>query len=196
MVFNVSVSIFLFCYIDGEIKVAKPKGINLPFLKFGLSESSGTDLNGAVHSFLSSKNILAREINQLKTRISKDKKTINVDYFAIINQEINHETIWESVIEDDSDATKELISLSWRTHISSKFLDNVFTITELRLVTESLIGEKLNNSRYRDRIEKAELLKAIPGKKIIEGKGKPAQLYKINPSFYGNFYCKSLTKAT
>jgi 8-oxo-dGTP diphosphatase len=79
------------------------------------------------------------------------------------------------------------------TNISTYLLNKNFTITELREVTEYLIDVKLDNSRFRDRIKKTDIITEVDGQ-FKKGVQRPAQLYSRNDNFRGCFYPKSLTK--
>lgn len=90
-------------------------------------------------------------------------------------------------------ALQRLNSKAEYTNISTYLLNKNFTIKELREVTEYLIDEKLDNSRFRDRIKKTDIILEVEGE-FQTGVQRPAQLYCRNDKFKGYFYPKSLTK--
>ncbi len=139
--------------------------------------------------------------------------TVNVAYLAIINEEEEFEyqddsykTYWldvEEVINSKELAFnhKEVLISAYKrlkfkaeyTPISCHLLGDTFTIKELRELTEQLIEEKLDNSRFRDRLKKSGMLIEVQGE-FKKGANRPAQLYKLNSDYNGFFYPKSLTK--
>jgi len=72
-------------------------------------------------------------------------------------------------------------------------LGESFTIKEFKDLTEYLIEEKLDNSRFRDRIKKTDILTPVDGE-YKKAANRPAQLYQFNSEYKGFFYPKSLTK--
>lgn len=90
-------------------------------------------------------------------------------------------------------ALQRLTSKAEYTNVCTYLLNSHFTIKELREVTQYLIDEKLDNSRFRDRIKKTDIILEVEGQ-FKTGVQRPAQLYRRNDDFKGYFYPKSLTK--
>lgn len=140
--------------------------------------------------------------------------TINSCFYSILREsEVTmihdtqeFETVWVSVEEALSYELafnhNEVLQLAFDRMLSSAeyttapvlFLDEKFTINQLRILTEILIDQKIDNSRFRDRIKKSEVLVEINGEEK-KGANRPAQLYSLNPEHKGCFYPKSLTKS-
>lgn len=138
--------------------------------------------------------------------------TINNTYFALAQKsdviELNNkkfETEWVSIDillnkklafnhnEVLITAIERLKAKAEYTNIICYLLPEKFTISELKHLTEYLIDEKLDNSRFRDRISKTDIILEVEGE-FKTGIQRPAQLYKINHNYNGFFYPKSLTK--
>jgi len=99
----------------------------------------------------------------------------------------NHKEILVSAVNQVKDWAK------YNTH-SLRLLPDMFTISEFRDITEYLLGAKLNNSRFRDRVSKTdEIIIPVEGE-FKTGSNRPAQLYRYNPDYKGDFYPRSLTK--
>lgn len=139
--------------------------------------------------------------------------TINVGYIALLREdEVKHisaldpfETRWVAV-EDLGDTQlafnhNEVLNDAYKRlcykagYSSSVFhlLPDHFTISELREMLELLLDVKLDNSRFRDRIKKSGVLSEVKGK-TKAANHRPAQVYKVNSKYEGDFYPKSLTK--
>lgn len=78
------------------------------------------------------------------------------------------------------------------TPIAAYLLEEEFTILEFKSIIEYFIDEKLDNSRFRDRIQKSDVLIGLD--KFKHGNNRPAQLFTLNFSAKDIFYPKSLTK--
>lgn len=72
------------------------------------------------------------------------------------------------------------------------FLPKEFTIRELRILTSLLIDQPLDDSRFRQRIEKTGILIKCEGK-MKKGANRPAQLFIYNDDYEGFFYPRSVT---
>lgn len=140
--------------------------------------------------------------------------TVNSCFYSILRKsevvtlhdEQEFETVWLPVEEVLNQKLafnhNEVLTLAYQRLLSSAeyttspslFLDEKFTISELRTVTEVLIGQKIDNSRFRDRIKKSGILIECEGEEK-KGANRPAQLYSLNSEHDGYFYPKSLTKA-
>ena len=79
-----------------------------------------------------------------------------------------------------------------------KLLPDSFTIATIKGLIEFLVGEPINDSRFRDRVRKRNLI--IPVKlngKILKGApggagGQPPIIYTLNKEFAGSFFPRSL----
>lgn len=72
------------------------------------------------------------------------------------------------------------------------FLAKKFTIRELRILTSLLIEQALDDSRFRQRIEKTGILIKCEGE-MKKGANRPAQLFEYNEAYDGFFYPRSVT---
>lgn len=79
------------------------------------------------------------------------------------------------------------------TALTAHLLGDAFTISEFKTLVEILIDRKLDNSRFRDRIKKSDVLIAHTDQ-FTTGSNRPAQLYKLNEDYKDYFYPVSLTK--
>lgn len=138
--------------------------------------------------------------------------TINSGYYSILREsevsqvenEQQFETIWMNV----EDAMKldlafnhnEVLEMAFQkvkaaaeyTTAPIHFLDEKFTISELRELTSLLIDQKLDNSRFRSRIKDSGILIPCEGE-MKKGANRPAQLFRYNENFNGFFYPRSIT---
>lgn len=79
-----------------------------------------------------------------------------------------------------------------------KLLPERFTIPTLKTLVEVLVGESINDSRFRDRVKKRSLIEPVIVKgKVLkgtpgEGGGPPPIIYTLNKEFAGSFFPKSL----
>lgn len=90
-------------------------------------------------------------------------------------------------------AYKRLKAKAEYTPLTAHLLEENFTINEFRTLVELLIDKKLDNSRFRDRIKKTDVL--IPVENHFKtGSNRPAQFYKLNEDYKDFFYPVSLTK--
>ncbi len=90
-------------------------------------------------------------------------------------------------------AYKRLKSKAEYTALTAHMLGESFTIAEFKTLVEILIDTKLDNSRFRDRLKKTDVL--IPlNEQFKLGANRPAQLYKLNEDYTDYFYPISLTK--
>jgi Uncharacterized conserved protein len=174
----------------------------------------------AKHALLVKTNISIPYMEQLHTfsgdHIDPNRiNTINITYFALLRKsdilnisEKNFVSEWmdvDKLLKKDNFAFNhhEVLSLAWNricskaeyTPIATQLLDEKFTIVEFKALTELLMNTKLNNSRFRDRVEKSELLIPCSGE-FENRKTRPAQLYTVNPHIKDFFYPRSMTKAT
>lgn len=204
------ITVTLFCYHDNEIKtLTDDKGLFAPIIS-EFHPNQFKSLCEALELLMAENGLVVNYTEQIQTDMNtlRFDNSLFINYFCIVEaSSILDLSKWLPIEKVNHSNNEELGKLLFNalellkfraghTNIAINFLPKKFTVTELRIITENLLSETLNNSRFRDRLEKAELLKVIPGEKIIEGKGKPAKLFQLNPEFKGNFYPKSLTKAT
>lgn len=206
---------------DAEVFAGK---LSLPNCPFDRQMFSSLD-EAAVYSLDSKTDIKTPKIEQLYTfcgdYIDPERIiTINTTYFSTINKSevssLNNEsntyyTEWieieEALNKPDSHFAfnhKEVLSLAWNrlkakaeyTPVALSMLGESFTITEFRELTEMLIGTELNDSRFRDRVKKSNLLVASgnKSKSPTDKGGKPAAVFSMNSDFKGEFFPRSLTK--
>lgn len=188
----------------------------LPNCFFDISEMATLD-EAAANALASKTNVEVPYVEQIYTfsgnHIDPDRiTTLNIAYLALAQKdqikELNDnkfETKWMSLSvlfnkelafnhnEVLEMALQRLNSKAEYTNISTYLLNKQFTITELREVTEYLMDVKLDNSRFRDRIKKTDIILEVEGQ-FQKGVQRPAQLYSRNDNFKGCFYPKSLTK--
>jgi hypothetical protein len=111
---------------------------------------------------------------------------ISVEKLLDMNLAFNHNEVLEL-------AYKRLKSKAEYTALTAHMLGESFTISEFRNLIELLIEEELDNSRFRDRLKKSDVLIPLPDQFKL-GSNRPAQLYKLNEDYTDYFYPKSLTK--
>lgn len=139
--------------------------------------------------------------------------TVNIGYFALTTEdevkqveEEHFESHWHNVsdlIENHEmafnhkevlkDAFERVKAKAEYTPLTCHLLGQSFTIKEFKELTEYLINEKLDNSRFRDRIKKTDILIPVDGE-YKKAANRPAQVYRFNSNYQGFFYPKSLTK--
>ncbi len=74
--------------------------------------------------------------------------------------------------------------------VALSLLPHETTIPEFKSLTELLIGEALNNTRFRDRIKRSGILVEVTGRKA-SGVTRKSQLYSKSDDFKGHFYPKN-----
>lgn len=90
-------------------------------------------------------------------------------------------------------AYQRLKSKAEYTPLSALLLEDLFTINQFREIIEYLIDKKLDNSRFRDRVKKTDVLIQADNQ-FKTGPNRPAQLYGLNEEYKDFFYPMSLTK--
>jgi len=80
------------------------------------------------------------------------------------------------------------------TPLSAHLLGNSFTISDFKNVIDILMDITLDNSRFRDRIKKSDVLIALENE-FKTGSNRPAQLYELNKDYKDYFYPRSMTKS-
>ena len=77
-----------------------------------------------------------------------------------------------------ADAIERLRSKLDYTDIAVHLLPEAFTLGDFQRVYEIIMQEKLNKSSFRQRVDRAGIVKPIPGE-MRTGSNRPAQLYKF-----------------
>lgn len=206
-------------YKRNEQSEVFPNFIALPNTFYDITIHNNLE-EAAKHALRFKTNIDIPFFEQLETfsgsYIDPDRiNTVNISYIAIINEsDITEVTIENKNFEDNwleveylinnvdmafnhkevlISAYNRLKSKAEYTPIACHLLGNFFSIKELKELTEILINDKLDNSRFRDRIKKSDMLLEVEGA-YKKGANRPAQLYSLNHLYSGFFYPKSLTK--
>ena len=132
-------------------------------------------------------------------RESADRsRSISVSYMALVNSEkietsINYHTneiLWlpvsnlpklafdhNQIIEK---AIERLQNKARYSKVGFSLVKSEFTVPELRVVFEAIIGKKLNPTNFRTKLLKMKILEPVKNKKMIKGRGQPAPIYKLN----------------
>lgn len=118
--------------------------------------------------------------------------TLSVAYIALVSkQELNNVSQWIPVSElaniqlafdHDSIIQQGIKRLTDKVNYSTlpiHLLGDNFTLPQLQSVYENLLGEKLDKSTFRKKIEETGLLKET-GQMLREGAYRPAKIYSIN----------------
>lgn len=171
----------------------------------------------AQFALLEKTSVKLKHIEQIHTfsglYIDPDRiNTVNVCYLSICSKkdiqnvgEMKFECEWmdvESVMKQDLAFNhNEVVEMAYArlkakaeyTALTAHLLGDAFTISEFRTLVELLIDRKLDNSRFRDRIKKSDVLIAQTDQ-FTTGSNRPAQLYKLNENYKDYFYPVSLTK--
>ena len=171
----------------------------------------------AQFALLEKTSVKLKHIEQIHTfsglYIDPDRiNTVNVCYLSICSKkdiqnvgEMKFECEWmavESVMKQDLAFNhNEVVEMAYArlkakaeyTALTAHLLGDSFTISEFRTLVELLIDVKLDNSRFRDRIKKSDVLIALTDQ-FTTGSNRPAQLYKLNENYKDYFYPVSLTK--
>ena len=122
-------------------------------------------------------------------------RVITVAYFALVPHDaVQHrpgsdsaETAWFSMFNLpklafdhaeilDYALTRLRYKLEYTT-VGFQLLPDVFTLTELQMAYETILGEKLDKRNFRRKILSAEILEET-GQKKKDGEGRPAKLYR------------------
>lgn len=190
---------------------------SLPNRFFDITEF--TTLNEAANYALEEKtNISIPQITQFHTfsgnHIDPERiVTINTAFYSILNEkdvaECKGEQPFETEWIDIELALKlelsfnhnEVLEMAFQkvkaaaeyTTAPIHFLEDKFTINDLKELTALLIGQELDNSRFRSRIKKSGILIECEGEKSKKGSFRPSQLYIYNVNYSGYFYPRSLT---
>jgi 8-oxo-dGTP diphosphatase len=66
-----------------------------------------------------------------------------------------------------------------------------FTLPDLQLIYERILGRKMDKSAFRKRIAEADFLEAIPGEKRAAS-NRPAQIYRVKPGHSMIFFDRTI----
>ncbi len=201
---SLTVDIVVFSLKDNQLHVLLIKRAHAPFENYwalpggfveiseGLEEAALRELNeetGLTHAYL----------EQLYTYGEPERdprgRVISVAYYALLPQ---NET---ELIHGGSDAScaswfslnhlpdlafdhQEIISYAVRrlkykleyTAVGFELLPDLFTLSEIQQIYESVLGEKLDKRNFRRRMLKSGIIEATSRKRA--GEGRPAQLYR------------------
>lgn len=206
----VSTDSVLMSVINGELSVLLMKRKEAPFVgQFALpgglvNENEGLD-EAAYRVLVEKLNINnVPYLEQLYTFGSLDrepssrKRSISVAYMALVDSEkikthlnkFASEIEWISVNNlpklafDHNQIIKtamdRLQNKARYTTVGFSLVQKEFTIPELRIVFEAIIGKKLNPTNFRTKLLKMKVLDIIKHKKVVKGRGQPAPVYKLN----------------
>jgi 8-oxo-dGTP diphosphatase len=205
--FKVSVDPVIFSIIDSKLHVLLKKRENNPFKDFlsipgGLMESTDLSMEEAISRVL--KNKTGAEVNymeQLLTRSGHDPRgaTVSIAYIALVdNQKVLEGSYWmdvniamkENLAFDHNEILEKAVKrLSDKVNYSTLpmyLLKRPFTLPRLQHVYEVLLGESLDKSTFRKKIEEAGLLKET-GELVRDGAFRPAKLYDFSNQNVHNF---------
>jgi 8-oxo-dGTP diphosphatase len=122
-------------------------------------------------------------------------RVISVVYFAVVADDVNAHATGEGV-EVDWHPVADLPELAFDhgeivryalqrlrykleyTSVGFELLPNEFTLTELQIAYETVLGEDLDKRNFRRRILEAGILSETNRYRESEGQGRPARLYR------------------
>ena len=206
-VFPVSVDPVIFSIVDNDLQVLliKRKGDtfnNLWALPGGLMHENDSSLENAINRVLSNKTgAQTSYVEQLCTRTGHDPRgpTISIAYIALVDkQKVLSNAVWTSVKDienmelafDHKQVIKQAVNrLTNKVNYSTlpmHFLPQPFTLPKLQQVYEVLLGEKLDKSTFRKKIEETGVIHET-GEQIKEGAYRPAKLYHLLDNEVFNF---------
>lgn len=136
-------------------------------------------------------------LEQLYTYSSPERGIISVVYFALVpqtaittaRQERSKQTRWLpvetplSLISDHAEilqyALRRLRYKLEYTAVGFELLPENFSLSELQVTYEIILGEKLDKRNFRRRILKANIIEPTPHQRT--GEGRPARLFRYRP---------------
>lgn len=206
-------------YLRDEDSEVFPGTLSLPNLFFDISKFKDSD-KAANQALVQKTGFEIAHMEQLHTftgeYIDPRRITVNICYFSVLRKtemqrvaDLDIPFYWKSVdsilsLDDSALAFNhmEVLRLAYQrikgkaeyTPIGINFLEEEFTIVQFKKITELLLGESLNNARFRDRINRSLILENTGKKVNNDSFGKPAQIFRISPDFSGNFFPRSNTK--
>jgi hypothetical protein len=206
-VFPVSVDPVIFSIMNGELHVLLMKRKSITFdgwwaLPGGLVKNGDVSLEVSISRVLKEKtNASVSYMEQLYTRTGHDPRgpTVSIAYIALVgHQQINGNAVWTPISEvskmklafDHNEvvcvALQRLTNKVNYSTLPMHFLPQPFTLPKLQQVYEILLGEKLDKSTFRKKIEETGVLKET-GEQIKEGAYRPSKLYRIMNDKVFNF---------
>ena len=93
-----------------------------------------------------------------------------------LNLPFDHRAIVET-------AVARLCSKSQYSSLPCYLAGKTFTLPQLQLVYQILMGESLNKVSFRRKIAEMDVLEAVTGQLETTGAHRPAQLYRLKPEF-------------
>lgn len=199
----VSIDPVIFSLIDEKLHVLLLfRGDREPFKNTwmlpggALDKNVDNSLEDVLHRVLRDKTgVQANYVEQLITMPGVDPRgwTISISYIALISEQTTHpDAKWVALDELKDyylgfshhytiieEATKRLTNKVNYSTLPMHFLGDNFTLPKLQKVYELLLGEDLDKSTFRKKIEETGLLKET-GELLKEGPYRPAKLYSIN----------------
>ncbi len=200
--FHVSVDPVIFSISSGDLKVLvyEREANNETFGGFlalpgGLIKVSDETLESAVSRVLHQKTgVKINYQEQLLSRSGHDPRgpTLSIAYMALTDDMVSDpKTRWltqdevlnstfafdhKEVIEKGFERLSNKVNYSM---LPIHFLPQPFTLPKLQAVYETILGEKLNKSTFREKMESSGMIKDT-GEKIKEGAYRPSSLYCLN----------------
>jgi 8-oxo-dGTP diphosphatase len=202
----VSVDPVIFSIINNELHILLTKRKSDAFdgywaLPGGLMYH-GESMEEAVRRVLNDKTgVKANYAEQLYSRVNHDPRgaTVSIAYIALLGEQaVNSNAVWMPVREVkniklafDHNAVVEvaLERLSSKVNYSTlpmHFLPQPFTLPKLQQVYEILLGEKLDKSTFRKKIDETNAIYET-GEQVKEGAFRPAKLYRLVNDAVHNF---------
>lgn len=205
--FPVSVDPVIFSIINDELHILLINRKSETFDGFlalpgGLMHQEDKSLESAVTRVLEMKTgAKVNYMEQLESRTGHDPRgaTISIAYIALVNeQKVQSNAVWKPVGEvkksklafDHNAVVEKAISrLTSKVNYSTipmHFLPQPFTLPKLQQVYEILLGEKLDKSTFRKKIDETNAIYET-GEQVKEGAFRPAKLYRLVKDEVYNF---------
>lgn len=115
-----------------------------------------------------------------------ETKWVSIEKAKSLSLAFNHNEVLDMAFE-------RITAKAEYTALTAHMLAEAFTIAEFKSLTELLLSKALDNSRFRDRIKKTDVLIPLDNQFKL-GANRPAQLYRLNQNYKDYFYPISLTK--
>jgi len=208
---SVTVDLVIFRVFNGNLEVLLIQRKHPPYKDFfalpgGYVEQDEDLQDAAARELMEETNLKDVYLEQLYTFGAPDRdprgRVISVAYFALITSDkeikagddaASASWIKVEVAECGKDvlafdhgnifrmALERLRNKIWYTPIAFKLVPNKFTIAQLKVVYEAILGEKLDWPNFRKRLMNRGLLKEASGVAVGTGKKahRPARLYML-----------------
>lgn len=154
--------------------ILEKAGVHVPYLEqlYTFSgdtrDSRGWSISISYFAPLTKNNMDSLKDNCVLVPIGKDIE-LPFDHSSIVSKAINR-----------------LRDKSTYSTLPAFFLDEVFTISELHKIYESVLGVKLDKASFRRKMEDQNIIEEVKGERLIKA-CRPAQIYKLktleNPSY-------------